>query len=197
VPSSHRATSSARGATMDENTSHLRVIASAVGSGVVAALVWGTATKVLNHHIGYLALAVGAIVGLSVKHIGKSSGIAGGVAAGVVSIIACFAGDLFAANWILGSEGIRLTVSQLWQLTLDINTPMTYLIYAIGAYGAFLAAGGKDAMRQSSVAAGTGRFTPDSIPAPAPAAAPAPAVETATVTTAEAGSDAAPRQTGL
>ncbi|MCU1675276.1 MAG: hypothetical protein JWM93_34 [Frankiales bacterium] len=153
---------------MNENTSKLRVIASVVGSGIVATLVWGTVTKLLEQHVGYLALAVGAIVGLSVKHIGKSAGIAGGIAAGVVSIIACLAGDLLAVNWLIAANypGAHPTLGELFHVVRASTGATTYVFYAVSAYVAFRTAGGMEHLRRTSSAAGEGRFTPDSMHAP-------------------------------
>lgn len=70
-------------------------IVAGVGAGLVGAALWGLITVVTNYQIGYLALAIGAGVGFSMRYFGKGIDQIFGVIGGGVAVLSCVLGNFF------------------------------------------------------------------------------------------------------
>ena len=74
-------------------------IAAAVGAGL-----WAAITAVTGFQIGWMAVGVGFLVGLAVRHFGKGIDKAFGIAGAVLALIGCLAGNLFAICAVIASQ---------------------------------------------------------------------------------------------
>ncbi len=116
-------------------------------AGIFAALVgaglWMGVAVVSGMHIGYVALAVGAIVGLTVRQVGNGTGMIFGIIGAVLTLGGCLGGEILSVAQ-LASSAQRDVFHTL--LTLDLsqtvanifsryqNNPIMYLIYAVGIF---------------------------------------------------------------
>lgn len=62
--------------------------------GVVCAILWGIITVVTNYQIGYMAIAVGALVGLTVRKFGKGIDATFGYAGAIIALISVVLGNV-------------------------------------------------------------------------------------------------------
>jgi hypothetical protein len=93
----------------------------AVLGGAVAALVgaaiWAAITVVTHYQIGFMAIGVGLLVGLTVRFLGKGITTTFGVVGAVFSLVGCLLGNLFSACGFLAAEK---SVS-FWEVVGDLN----------------------------------------------------------------------------
>jgi|ERR1700676_1861327 len=71
----------------------LGIVGGLIGAAVAAAL-WAAITAATHFQIGYMALAVGFIVGFSVRTLGRGVDRSFGIAGAVLSFLGCVAGNL-------------------------------------------------------------------------------------------------------
>jgi hypothetical protein len=67
----------------------------AVAAGLLGAILWGFVTYFTHFILGYFAIGLGVLVGISVKHFGKGSGMIFGIIGGLYALASCFLGMLF------------------------------------------------------------------------------------------------------
>ncbi|WP_027391288.1 hypothetical protein [Aquimarina latercula] len=70
-------------------------IISGIIVGIIGALLWGIITLATGYQIGYMALAIGACVGLSMRYTGKGIDQIFGITGAIVAVLSCFAGNFF------------------------------------------------------------------------------------------------------
>lgn len=70
-------------------------ILAGIGTGLIGAILWGLITVTTNYQIGYMAIAIGAGVGFSMRYIGKGIDQIFGIAGGVIAVLSCFIGNFF------------------------------------------------------------------------------------------------------
>lgn len=110
--------------------------------GVIGALLWGTITVVTGYQIGYMALAIGAGVGLSMRFIGKGIDQIFGFSGGIIALLSCLLGNFFSIiGFIANSEGLGyfetlglFDYSQLIPIMTETFSPMDLLFYGIAAF---------------------------------------------------------------
>lgn len=77
-------------------------------TGIVGAILWGLITVATNFQIGYMAIAIGAGVGFSMRFLGKGIDQAFGIAGGVIAVLSCFIGNFFSIiGFYANSEGLE------------------------------------------------------------------------------------------
>jgi len=114
----------------------------AMGSALIGAAVWAIVTVVTNMQIGWMAVAVGALVGFSVKKYGKGVTPVFGIVGALFALAGCLLGNLFTlVHFSAIHEGVtffELITNLDPQLTLDamIDTfhPMDALFYGLAIY---------------------------------------------------------------
>lgn len=92
-------------------------------------------------HVGYVALGVGALVGLTVRFIGNGRSMIFGIIGAVFTLVGCLGGEVLTVVQ-LASTAERdffntLTTIDLTQLVTNIfdrMDPIMYLIYGIGIF---------------------------------------------------------------
>jgi hypothetical protein len=118
----------------------LGVLAGAIAAAVGAAIWMGVAVAT-NSHLGLVALAVGALVGLTVRYAGNGTGMIFGIISALLTLIGCLGGEILTRvqqeSTLQRNFYTTLTSVDLTQLLTSIFTqmgPMSYLIYGIGIY---------------------------------------------------------------
>ncbi len=110
--------------------------------GVIGAVLWGAITVASGYQIGYMALAIGAAVGLSMRYLGKGVEQKFGITGGVVAVLSCLLGNFLSMiGFIAADQGLGL-METLWRFNYSITFSMLaetfsfidVLFYAIAAY---------------------------------------------------------------
>jgi hypothetical protein len=116
------------------------ILAGAVAAGL-GALIWMGITVATAMHIGYVALGVGALVGLAIRYVGHGTGMIFGIAGAVLTLIGCLGGEILTAIQLSTTPQhdffSMLTTVDLGQMLTNIFNqmdPIMYLIYAIGIF---------------------------------------------------------------
>ena len=120
----------------------LKAILTGIIVGIIGAILWGTITVITEFQIGYMALAIGAGVGFSMRFIGKGIDQVFGVSGGIIALLSCLLGNFFSiVGFVANLEGLgyfeTLTLfdySQLIPIMTETFSPMDLLFYAIAAY---------------------------------------------------------------
>jgi hypothetical protein len=110
-------------------------------AAVVGALVWMGITVATGLHVGYVALGVGALVGLAVRYVGNGRSMIFGIIGAVLTLIGCLGGEILTVVQLSSTPqhdfyNVLTTVdlTQLVPRILDQTDPIMYLIYAIGIF---------------------------------------------------------------
>ncbi len=121
-------------------------LARGAGAGVIAALVgagvWAVVTVATGYQIGWMAVGVGFLVGIAVRHFGKGIDQVFGIVGAVLALIGCLAGNLLAVcGLIAGYESIPfldvltgLNLEAVTDLMVASFSPIDLLFYGIAIY---------------------------------------------------------------
>ena len=115
---------------------------SGIGVGLVGALLWGAITVVTDYQIGYMAIAIGAGVGFSMRYFGKGIDQIFGISGGLIAVLSCVLGNFFSIiGYVANYEELgyleTLTLfdySQLIPLMTETFSPIDLLFYGFAAY---------------------------------------------------------------
>jgi hypothetical protein len=129
-------------AVMVENGNLPLGILAGVVAAIVGALIWMGVTVATGMHIGYVALGIGALVGVAVRWAGKGSTPVFGVVGAVMTLVGCILGQALAEIQLAAnasSVGFFQVLSvvnagELISGVVTSSSPITYFIYAIGIY---------------------------------------------------------------
>ena len=122
----------------------LGIVGGSIGA-LVAALLWAAITAATHFQIGYMALAVGFIVGFGVQKFGRGVDRSFGVAGGVLSLLGCVAGNL-GATIVQASQQLKiplatilakLTPGLVWLLLKDGFQVLDLLFYGFAVYSGY------------------------------------------------------------
>jgi hypothetical protein len=124
----------------DSNMS-LALIGGSVAALVGAAL-WAVITLTTGYQIGFMAIGVGFLVGLTVGHLGKGTTAAYGILGAALSLAGCVIGNVLAmTGFVAQSEGVpfftmlsQLNVAVIPSLLIETFSPIDLLFYAIAVY---------------------------------------------------------------
>ena len=118
----------------------LALLAGVIAAAVGAAL-WMGVDVGLNLQIGFVAIAIGALVGFAIRFAGNGRGVIYGILGAVLTLAGCLGGEILA---ILYRESTAQTsmldllkTTDLVQLTTTIFSkmdPIGYIIYGIGIF---------------------------------------------------------------
>src|SRR5215216_1609611 len=117
---------------------------------LVSAVIWGAITYFTEYQIGWMAIGVGYLVGITVKFFGKGKTIIFGISSAGLALIGCALGNLLFYSSIIASEQgapflevfffyllSPVAAIELFTLAFDF---MDILFYALAAYVGFSAA---------------------------------------------------------
>jgi len=110
--------------------------------GIIGALLWGTITVVTGYQIGYMAIAIGAAVGFSMRFVGKGIDQIFGISGGIIALLSCVLGNFFSIiGFIANAEGLGyfetlnlFDYSQLIPIMSETFSGMDLLFYGFVAY---------------------------------------------------------------
>jgi hypothetical protein len=71
---------------------------------LISAVLWAVITVATNYQIGYMALAVGAAVGFTVRFAGKGVSQIFGITGAVLALLGCLLGNLFSGIGFLAHQ---------------------------------------------------------------------------------------------
>ncbi|GAB4463332.1 MAG: hypothetical protein Kow0070_23690 [Anaerolineales bacterium] len=118
-----------------------------IGGGfamLVSAIVWGAVTYFTEYQIGWIAIGIGFLVGIAVRHFGKGRSAIFGIISAVLALLGCVLGNLiFYSGVIAREEGISFvrvffflltapaTLIEVFTLAFDF---MDLLFYGLAAW---------------------------------------------------------------
>ena len=119
----------------------LGFMAGLVAAAAGAAL-WATITVITNYQIGWMAIGVGALVGVAVRAAGRGSSTTFGILGATLALTGCLVGNLLTGAVILSREwdvSLAVALSRLTpDLTVKVMTaifsPMDLLFYALAIW---------------------------------------------------------------
>ena len=122
-----------------------RGIISGIVIGVVGAILWGIITVVTQYQIGYMALAIGAGVGMAMRYTGKGVDQIFGIAGAIISLFSCMLGNILSViGFVAINEGLGYLETLLIfnyayvpQIMIDFFDPIDLLFYGLAIYGGY------------------------------------------------------------
>jgi hypothetical protein len=113
--------------------------------GIAGAILWATITVVTNFQIGYMAIAVGAAVGVSMRFMGKGIDQIFGLTGGLIALLSCLLGNFLSIiGFIANAEGLGyfetlllFDYNFLLPIMQEAFSPLDILFYGIAAYEAY------------------------------------------------------------
>lgn len=120
----------------------LKAVFSGVLAGLIGAAIWAAITVTTEYQIGYMAIAVGALVGISMRYTGKGLGQHFGIAGAVIALMSCLLGNVFSIlGFVANQESISFfnvlmmfNYEQLIPIMKESFSPIDLLFYGIAAY---------------------------------------------------------------
>ena len=117
-------------------------IAAAVVASLVSAGLWAAITVATEYQIGYMAIAVGLIVGFSVRFVGKGIDQVFGVIGAVFALLGCLVGNyLSMVGFAADAEGLTyidtlllIDISLIPSIMAETFSPMDILFYGLAVY---------------------------------------------------------------
>ncbi|MCB0395498.1 MAG: hypothetical protein KDD36_02515 [Flavobacteriales bacterium] len=114
-------------------------------ASIVAAVLWAVITIVTNMMIGYVAVAIGAVVGFTIRWAGKGVESKFAILGAIYSLVGCFIGNLLCvAGFLSAGSGMSvldiidmIDVTFLFDMYQDSLEPMDFFFYAIAVYEGF------------------------------------------------------------
>jgi len=130
---------------IEELRSHQQLglaIIAAVPAGLACALVWAFITVRVEWQIGWMAVGVAFLIGLTIRLVGRGLDPVFGVVGAVVSVVSCALGNLLAGcSFVAAHEGVAtldvimsLNGPFVAALMAAMFNPMDVLFYGIAAY---------------------------------------------------------------
>jgi len=112
-------------------------LAAAVGAGL-----WALATVLTGYQIGFMAIGVGILVGLTVRQFGKGIDKSFGFIGAGLAFAGCVAGNVLAICGLVSiEEGVsflsilgRLDMGVTWQLMVATFSPIDVLFYGLAIW---------------------------------------------------------------
>jgi hypothetical protein len=112
---------------------------------VLSAFLWAAITAATHFQIGYMALAVGFIVGFGVRTLGRGVDRSFGIAGGALALLGCVAGNL-GATIVMEAQAAKvpvftvlekLTPQLTWLLLQDGFQVLDLLFYGFAVYSGY------------------------------------------------------------
>lgn len=117
-----------------------------LAAGAVAALVgaglWAVVTVMTGYQIGWMAVGIGFLVGLAIRHFGKGIDTSFAVAGAVLALAGCLVGNALSIYGFVSTE-MEVPLSEVFsqveldvliQIMIDTFSPIDLLFYGIAVY---------------------------------------------------------------
>lgn len=113
-----------------------------VGAAILGAVVWAAITVATEYQIGYMAIAVGFIVGFAVRMLGKGVDQIFGISGAVLALFGCVLGNFFSiVGFVAKSEGLgyldtfsMIDYSMVPSIMIEAFSPLDILFYGLAVY---------------------------------------------------------------
>jgi hypothetical protein len=113
-----------------------------LAASLIGAILWAIITVVTNFQIGYMAVAIGFLVGYAIRYMGKGIDPIFGVLGSVLSLSGCLLGNFLSiVGFAAKNEGINyfdllmaIDYSLVPQIMIDSFSPMDILFYGFALY---------------------------------------------------------------
>lgn len=113
-----------------------------VGAAVIGAVLWAIITVATNVQIGYMAVALGFLVGYTVRFAGKGLDQAFGILGAVLALAGCLLGNLLTlVGFIANDEGLGymqvllgIDYSVVPSVMMATFSPIDLLFYGLATY---------------------------------------------------------------
>lgn len=113
-----------------------------LAAAVIGAIVWAVITVVTEYQIGYMAIAIGFLVGFSVRTFGKGINTIFGVIGAVLALIGCLLGNFLSlVGFFADAEGMsyleilsQIDYALVPEIMIETFNPMDVLFYGIALY---------------------------------------------------------------
>ncbi|EDY83295.1 hypothetical protein VDG1235_2921 [Verrucomicrobiia bacterium DG1235] len=120
-------------------------IVAAVVSALVGATLWAVITVSTEYQIGFMAVGVGALVGFSVRILGKGVDQKYGILGAIFALVGCLLGNLFTQVGFAATELdvnffeilFGLSSEVIVEIYAQSFAPMDLLFYGIAVYEGF------------------------------------------------------------
>jgi len=117
-------------------------IAAGAAASLLGAAAWALITVLTKLQIGWMAVAIGFLVGIAIRTFGKGIDKSFGIAGAVLALLGCGLGNLLAACGVISSEfdvpffevlsGLDLEIIK--EIMVASFSPMDLLFYGIAVY---------------------------------------------------------------
>jgi hypothetical protein len=109
---------------------------------IVGAILWAVITVLTNYQIGYMAVAVGLLVGYAIRYFGKGIDQIFGIFGSALSLAGCLLGNFLSiVGFAAKAEGMNyfevlplIDLSLVPQIMIDSFSPMDLLFYGLAIY---------------------------------------------------------------
>lgn len=110
--------------------------------GIVGAGLWAAITVATGWQIGYMALAIGAGVGISIRYLGQGIDLIFGISGAIIAVGSCLLGNFLGVlGYLAEEEGLSYFDTLLYfdysfsfQLLAETAQPIDLLFYGIAGY---------------------------------------------------------------
>jgi hypothetical protein len=110
--------------------------------GVIGAVLWGVITVITEYQIGYMAIAIGAGVGYSMRYFGKGMDQIFGITGAIIAVLSCVLGNFLSIiGFVANAESLgyletllRFDYSQLVPIMTENFNFMDILFYGFAGY---------------------------------------------------------------
>ena len=120
-------------------------ITAGLATAIVGGILWAVISYYTRYQSGFMAIGVGFLVGLSIRHFGKGKDLSFSIAGAFLSLIGCLLGNIFTiCTYISVDEGIGIfevladldyaTIPDILMATFE---PMDALFYGLAIYQGF------------------------------------------------------------
>lgn len=107
--------------------------------GIIGAVIWGAITVATGFQIGFMAVGIGAAVGIGIREFGKGIDRIFGFSGAVISIFSCILGNFFyVIGYVANEEGlgyietiINFNYNVLPEIMTSTFSPIDIIFYAI------------------------------------------------------------------
>jgi hypothetical protein len=117
-------------------------ILGAFGAAVIGAVLWATITVATEYQIGYMAIAVGFIVGFANRMLGKGVDQIFGIIGGVLALFGCVLGKFFSLVGFVAKENNSgyfdtfslIDFGMVPSVMMEAFSPLDILFYGLAVY---------------------------------------------------------------
>lgn len=121
---------------------YTKALIGGVVSGIIGAILWGVITLITNFQIGFMAIAIGAGVGITIRYFGKGIDQKFGIVGGSIALFSCVLGNIFSIiGYIANLENVdyidalaQFDYSLLFPLMSETFSVIDLLFYALAAF---------------------------------------------------------------